>query len=160
MACGAGTVSGTSPHRCDVPGIDTVTADADRSIEDGGRGPKSSPAWSTSLMSSTDRSTPPCWTWCPAAPDRPPDLARRAGEAFRAGVKIATLDPFHGDKNALDDQLEDAVAVPDAFHVAKLATTVVDHVRRRVQQETTGHRGRRDDPLYRVRNILRAGQEQ
>ena len=24
----------------DVPGIDTVTADADRSIEDGGRGPK------------------------------------------------------------------------------------------------------------------------
>ena len=55
----------------DVPGIDTVTADADRSIEDGGRGPKSSPAWSTSLVSSTDRSTPACWTWCPAAPDRP-----------------------------------------------------------------------------------------
>jgi hypothetical protein len=25
--------------------------------------------------------------------------------------------------------------------------------------ETNGHRGRRDDPLYRVRNILRAGQE-
>ena len=49
---------------------------------------------------------------------------------------------------------------PDAFHVAKLATTVVDDVRRRVQQETTGHRGRRDDPLCRVRNILRAGQEQ
>ena len=32
-------------------------------------------------------------------------------------------------------------------------------MRRRVQQDTTGHRGRRDDPLYRVRNILRAGQE-
>ena len=48
----------------------------------------------------------------------------------------------------------------DAFHVVKLATAVVDDVRRRVQQETTGHRGRRDDPLYRVRNILRAGQEQ
>ena len=47
----------------------------------------------------------------------------------------------------------------DAFHVVKLATAVVDDVRRRVQQETTGHRGRRDDPLYRVRNILRAGQE-
>ena len=40
-----------------------------------------------------------------------------------------------------------------------LASAVVDDVRRRVQQETTGHRGRRDDPLYRVRNILRAGQE-
>jgi transposase len=63
-------------------------------------------------------------------------------------------------KNAVDDQLEDAVAVPDAFHVAKLATSVVDHVGRRVRQETTGPRGRRDDPLYRVQNILRAGQEQ
>ena len=47
----------------------------------------------------------------------------------------------------------------DAFHVVKLATQVVDDVRRRVQQETTGQRGRRDDPLYRVRNILRAGEE-
>ena len=47
----------------------------------------------------------------------------------------------------------------DAFHVVKLATAVVDGVRRRVQQDTTGHRGRRDDPLYRIRNILRAGQE-
>ena len=47
----------------------------------------------------------------------------------------------------------------DAFHVVKLATQVVDEVRRRVQQDTTGHRGRRDDPLYRIRNILRAGEE-
>jgi transposase len=81
------------------------------------------------------------------------------GEDFRAGVKIATLDPFHGYKNAIDDQLEDAIAVLDAFHVVKLASAVVDDVRRRVQQDTTGHRGRRDDPLYRIQNILRAGQE-
>ena len=78
------------------------------------------------------------------------------GEAFRAGVKIATLDRFHGYGNAINDQFEDAVAVLGASHVASLATAVVDDVRRRVQQETTGHRGRRDDPLYRVRNILRA----
>ncbi|CCH79306.1 transposase [Nostocoides japonicum T1-X7] len=81
------------------------------------------------------------------------------GEAFRSSVEIATLDPFHGYKNAVDDQLEDARSVLDAFHVVKLATAVVDDVRRRVQQDTTGHRGRRGDPLYRVRNILRAGQE-
>jgi len=43
--------------------------------------------------------------------------------------------------------------------VVKLATQVVDDVRRRVQQDTTGHRGRRNDPLYRIRNILRAGEE-
>ena len=85
-------------------------------------------------------------------------LAER-GEAFRARVEIATLDPFHGYKNAIDDQLADARSVLDAFHVVKLATTVVDDVRRRVQQDIHGHRGRKNDPLYRVRNILRAGQE-
>ena len=36
------------------------------------------------------------------------------GEAFHAGVEIATLDPFHGYKNAIDDQLEDARSVLDA----------------------------------------------
>ena len=45
----------------------------------------------------------------------------------------------------------------DAFHVVKLASAVVDDVRRRVQQDTTGHRVRSDDSLYRIRNILRAG---
>lgn len=43
------------------------------------------------------------------------------GERFRAGVEVATLDPFHGYKNAIDDQLEDATAMLDAFHVVKLA---------------------------------------
>ena len=81
------------------------------------------------------------------------------GEAFRAWVEIATLDPFRGCKNAIDDQLDDARAVLDAFHVVKLATGVVDEVRRRVQQDIYGHRGRKDDPLYRIRNILRAGAE-
>jgi transposase len=35
----------------------------------------------------------------------------------------------------------------------------VDEVRRRVQQDVHGHRGRKTDPLYRIRNILRAGAE-
>ena len=34
-----------------------------------------------------------------------------------------------------------------------------EDVRRRVQQETTGHRVRKGDPLYRVRDVLRAGEE-
>ena len=42
-------------------------------------------------------------------------LAER-GEDFRSRVGIATLDPFQGYKNAIDDQLEDAVAVLDAFY--------------------------------------------
>mgnify|MGYP001790969865 FL=1 len=70
------------------------------------------------------------------------------GEDFRAGVRIATLDPFQGYKNAIDDQLQDATSVLDAFHIVKLAGDALDEVRRRVQQDTTGHRARTGDPLY------------
>lgn len=84
---------------------------------------------------------------------------RDRGKTFRKRIEIATLDTFHGYKNAIDDQLEDAIAVLDAFHVVKLGTGAVDEVRRRVQQEIHGHRGRKTDPLYRIRNILRAGAE-
>ena len=81
------------------------------------------------------------------------------GETFRAGVKEATLDPFHGYKNAIDDHLDDAVAVLDAFHVVKLGTQAVDEVRRRVQHDICGHRGRAGDPLYGIRSILRSSAE-
>ena len=70
------------------------------------------------------------------------------------------MDPFHGYKNAIDDQLDDAVAVLDAFHVVKLGCQAVDEVRRRVQQDILGHRGRKDDPLYEIRSLLRRGAEQ
>ncbi|WP_082589572.1 transposase [Nostocoides sp. Soil756] len=82
---------------------------------------------------------------------------RDRGEYFRSRVEMATLDPFHGWKNAVHDQLEDARSVLDAFHVVRLDTQAVDEVRRRVQQDTTGHRGRRGDQLYRMRIILRVG---
>jgi transposase len=42
----------------------------------------------------------------------------------------------------------------DHFHVQKLANAAIDDVRRRVQQETTGHRGRKHDPLYQIRKLL------
>ncbi len=80
--------------------------------------------------------------------------------AFRAGVKHAALDPFRGYANASRDGLSDAVAVLDAFHVVKLGTQLVDEVRRRVQQDTTlRRRGHRDDPLYKIRGLLRHGAE-
>ena len=47
----------------------------------------------------------------------------------------------------------------NAFPMIKLDTTAVDEVRRRVQQDIHGHRDRKDDPLYRIRNLLRAGKE-
>ena len=101
-----------------------------------------------------------CWTWFPGrSGETYKSWLTERGEGFRKRVQIATLDPFHGYKNAIDDQLDDARSVLDAFHVVKLATKVVDDVRRRVQQDIHGHRGRKNDPLYRIRNILRAGQE-
>ena len=41
----------------------------------------------------------------------------------------------------------------DAFHIVKLAGDAPGEVRRRVQQDTTGHRGRKGDPLYQIRNL-------
>jgi transposase len=83
-------------------------------------------------------------------------LAER-GEQFRAGVRVATLDPFRGYANAIDDQLADAIAVLDAFHVVRLGMKAMEQTRRRVQQEQLGHRGHKNDPLYGIRNVLRAG---
>ena len=80
-------------------------------------------------------------------------LAER-GEDFRAGVRIAMLEPFQGYKKAMDDQLQDATSVLDAFHIVKLAGDALDEVRRRVQQDTLGHRGRKGDPLYQIRLLL------
>jgi transposase len=49
--------------------------------------------------------------------------------------------------------------VVDSFHVISLANRALDTVRRRVQNEQTGHRGRRHDPLYRARRALLVGEE-
>ena len=35
----------------------------------------------------------------------------------------------------------------------------MDTVRRRVQNETLGHRGRKHDPLYKIRKLLLTGSE-
>ena len=47
----------------------------------------------------------------------------------------------------------------DPFHVVRLAGDALDRCRRRVQQDTHGHRGRKDDPLYRARRTLNTGAE-
>jgi transposase len=52
-----------------------------------------------------------------------------------------------------------AAQVVDPFHVVTLANRCLDAVRRRVQSEQLGHRGRRDDPLYRARRALLVGEE-
>src|SRR3546814_11159484 len=49
--------------------------------------------------------------------------------------------------------------VADPFHLTKLANEKLDECRRRVQNETLGHRGRKDDPLYRARRLLTKAHE-
>ena len=33
------------------------------------------------------------------------------GEQFRSGIQIATLDPFQGYKNAIDEQLQESLSI-------------------------------------------------
>jgi transposase len=74
--------------------------------------------------------------------------------AWLAQVGTVALDPWRGYASALVAPLGHARVVVDHFHAVRLANTVVDQVRRRVQQATLGHRGRKRDPLYRIRKLL------
>ncbi len=83
-------------------------------------------------------------------------LAER-DEDWRAGIDVVALDPFRGYANGLLAQLSHATVVLDHFHAIRLANAAVDDVRRRVQQEVLGHRGRKGDPLYGIRRLLLVG---
>jgi transposase len=77
-----------------------------------------------------------------------------------AQVAMVALDPWRGYASALVAPLGHATVVVDHFHAIRLANAVVDQVRRRVQQATLGHRGRKRNPLYRIRKLLLTAQEQ
>lgn len=73
---------------------------------------------------------------------------------WREAIRWATLDLSSSYRAVFDTILPDAVQVADPFHVVRLANTAVDEARRRIQNETLGHRGRKTDPLYRSRRLL------
>ena len=63
-------------------------------------------------MTSKDASGRGYWILVPGRPGNSYKAWLKArGDALRAGIEVSTLDPFHGCKNAIDDQLEDATAV-------------------------------------------------
>jgi len=78
---------------------------------------------------------------------------------FRDHIEVAAIDPHAGYYKALSASVPKATVTVDVFHAVKLANAAVDDVRRRVQRETMGHRGRRDDPLFGVRRLLTRGYE-
>ena len=77
--------------------------------------------------------------------------------SWRDGVEVVAMDESTGFKTATSEELPDAVAVMDPFHVVRLAGDALDQCRRRVQQVTCGHRGRKGDPLYAARRTLHTG---
>lgn len=81
------------------------------------------------------------------------------GDDWCAEIHLATLDPAAGYRRALEDHLPNVTLVVDHFHAIRLANRAIDDVRRRVQNDTLGHRGRKDDPLYRIRRVLLTGDE-
>jgi transposase len=96
-----------------------------------------------------DRTTRAVTAWLGARP-RP----------WLAGVATVALDPWRGYASALVAPLDHATVVVDHFHAIKLANTMLDQARRRTQQALLGHRGRKYDPLYRIRKVLLTAAEQ
>ena len=80
-------------------------------------------------------------------------------QAWRDAVEAVAMDGFTGFKTAAAEELPDAVAVMDPFHVVRLGGDALDRCRRRVQQELHGHRGLASDPLYRARRTLHTGDD-
>ena len=90
------------------------------------------------------------------------DLRRwcaNADPAWLAGIEVVATDLAESFRAGLSPHLDHATRVADPFHVVRVGNRCVDQVRRRVQTETLGHRGRKADPLYRIRKLLLAGHE-
>lgn len=90
------------------------------------------------------------------------DLRRwttNADAGWIAGIEVVATDLAESFRAGLSPKLDHAVRVADPFHVVRVGNRCLDKVRRRVQNETLGHRGRKDDPLYRIRKLLLAGEE-
>ena len=87
-------------------------------------------------------------TWLAAKPPR-----------WLEGIATAVIDPYSGYARGLAEGLPHARLVVDHFHAVRLANQALDEVRRRTQQTTLGHRGRKDDPLYRIRRRLLAAHD-
>jgi transposase len=83
----------------------------------------------------------------------------RRTKRWQRGVQVVALDLTDTYRSGLSPHLAHATRVADPFHVTRVANRMVDQVRRRVQNETLGHRGRKADPLFRIRKLLIKGEE-
>jgi transposase len=90
------------------------------------------------------------------------DVARfidKQPKAWKERIRFGALDMSATYAAVYSVTLPKAAQVVDPFHAVSLANRCLDSIRRRVQSEQLGHRGRRDDPLYRARRLLLVGEE-
>jgi transposase len=90
------------------------------------------------------------------------DLRRWAANAdpeWLAGIRVVATDLTDSYRAGLSPHLDHARRVADPFHVVRIANRCVDQVRRRVQNEQLGHRGRKADPLFKIRKLMLTGHE-
>jgi transposase len=90
------------------------------------------------------------------------DLRRwttNADPAWLKSITVVATDLAESFRAGLSPGLDHATRVADPFHVVRVGNRCLDKVRRRVQNETLDHRGRKDDPLYRIRKLLLTGGE-
>lgn len=78
-------------------------------------------------------------------------------QSWREQIEVVAMDGFTGFKTAATEEIPDAVAVMDPFHVVRLAGDALEKCRRRVQHQVHGHRGRKTDPLYKARRTMLTG---
>jgi transposase len=83
----------------------------------------------------------------------------RRPKNWLAGVRVVALDLTDTYRAGLAPHLSHSLHVADPFHVTRVGNRTVDLVRRRVQNEQLGHRGRKVDPLFKIRKLLLKGAE-
>ena len=79
--------------------------------------------------------------------------------AWRDQIRYVAIDMCTVFVAAIRRYLPHATIVVDHFHVVKLANDTVAEVRRRIATQLRGRRGRKTDPEYTVRNLLRRNRE-
>ena len=84
-------------------------------------------------------------------------LGRPRGQ--RAGIRWAVLGPLGPVPGRVQRRGAQSPTGRGPFHVVRLGNDAPNDVRRRVQNQTLGHRGRKDDPLYRARKLLVSASE-
>ena len=84
---------------------------------------------------------------------------QRQPHSWLAQIRWAVLDLSGPYRAAFDEALPHAGQVADPLRVVRLGNDALDDVRRRVQNQTLGHRGHTHDPLYRARKLLVSASE-